>query len=230
MASVDLPKHPVRSLRMRIDHLVWFCADLDDGKRYFAETMDCPPAYGGCHSGEGTRNSLLSLGAATYLEILAHDPAQDESSVEPELLRLTGPGLYHWASGGADLSALRINAIAAGLDASDIVTGGRALPSGARLGWKLFGIRNHRFGALVPFFIDWTGSEHPASTAPRGGSLANITVASPEPEKLRETYRVLGIEMAVAYAATPGLAATITTRKGDLVLRMVDPVPRGFVI
>src|SRR5436190_1089344 len=58
--QVDFPRHPVRSLRMRIDHLVWFCADLDDGKRHFAETMDCPPAYGGAHSGEGTRNSLLS--------------------------------------------------------------------------------------------------------------------------------------------------------------------------
>jgi hypothetical protein len=58
---------------MRIDHLVWYTAELAAGRRYFAERMDCQPAYGGEHPGEGTANCVMALGASTYLEILGRD-------------------------------------------------------------------------------------------------------------------------------------------------------------
>lgn len=215
---------------MWVDHLVWYCADLAEGERTFAERMDCRPSYGGVHPGEGTRNSLLSLADSTYVEILGRDPAQAEICLDPEIRGLTGSGLYHWAAGGADLGELRMKATAAGLDGSDLVTGGRTLPNGNRLGWKLFGVRNHCLGALVPFFIDWTDSEHPARTAPRGGSLVKLEVFSPEPKKLRQIYRVLGLDFGVASAPVPGLSVTVESRSGGHVLRMFDPVPRGYVI
>lgn len=50
---------------MRVDHLVWYCADLAEGERYFAERMDHGSVYGGVHPGEGTANRLLSLSDAT---------------------------------------------------------------------------------------------------------------------------------------------------------------------
>jgi hypothetical protein len=215
---------------MRIDHLVWYCADLDEGSRHFAARMDCPPAYGGVHPGDGTRNSLLSLAEDTYIEILGRDPAQDGSCLDPELRGLAGAGLYHWAAGGADLGDLRAKALAAGLDGSDLVTGGRKLPNGDWLGWKLFGIKNHAFGALVPFFIDWMDSRHPARTAPRGGSLVKLEDRSPEPGRLGEIYRVLGLDIAIVPAAAPGLSVTVESRGGRHVLGMFEPVPRGFVI
>ena len=164
---------------MRVDHLVWYCADLAEGERYFAERMDRGSVYGGVHPGEGTANRLLSLSDATYLEILGRDPAQAETSLAPEIRGLSGSGLYHWAIGGVDLSELRQRASAAGLAGSELVTGGRTLPDGRWLGWKCFGLHNHRFGALVPFFIDWMDSEHPAKTAPRGGSLAALKCSRP---------------------------------------------------
>ena len=215
---------------MRVDHLVWYCADLAEGERHFTERMDCGSAYGGVHPGEGTGNRLLSLSDATYLEILGRDPAQVETSLDPEVRGLVGHGLYHWAVGDVDIAELRIKAIAAGLIGSDLVTGGRTLPNGSWLGWKCFGIHNHGFGALVPFFIDWMESEHPAMTAPRGGSLTNIEVFSPGATKLRELYTVLGLDITVTDAPAPGLSATIKSRSGQHVLRMFDPVPRGYVI
>jgi hypothetical protein len=215
---------------MRIDHLVWYCADLDEGSRFFAERMECQPAYGGVHPGDGTRNSLLSLADDTYIEILGRDPAQPGTCLDLELQGLTGAGLYHWAAGGVDLAALRTRAIAAGLDGGDLVTGGRRLPNGDWLGWTLFGIRNHAFGALVPFFIDWMDSAHPARAAPRGGSLVKLEARSPEPGKLGEIYRVLGLEIPVARAPAPGLSVTVEGRGRRHVLGMFDPVPRGFVI
>ena len=215
---------------MRVDHLVWYCADLAEGERYFAERMDCGSAYGGIHPGEGTANRLLSLSDATYLEILGRDPAQVAASLAPEVRGLSGSGLYHWAVGGVDLSELRQKAIAAGLAGSDLVTGGRALPNGSWLGWKCFGIHDHGFGALVPFFIDWMDSEHPAKTAPPGGSLAGVEVFSPQAEELRDLYGILGLDIIVTKATAPAFSATLESRSGQHVLRMFDPVPQGYVI
>ena len=44
---------------MRIDHLVWYNADLAEGQRFFSERMDCASAYGGEHPGEGTANAVM---------------------------------------------------------------------------------------------------------------------------------------------------------------------------
>jgi hypothetical protein len=214
---------------MRVDHLVWYCADLERGTRHFSDRFDGAPVYGGVHPGEGTRNSLLSLAEETYVEVLARDPEQPASNLESELRNLNGAGLYHWAAGGVDLEDLRRRAHAAGLEGSDLVIGGRTLPNGERLAWKLFGLRNHAFGALVPFFIDWMESNHPAGAAPRGGALADIAVGHPEPDRLRAVYSILGLDLNVG-ESPPGLTATVETRRGRQVLSMFNPVPRGFVI
>lgn len=215
---------------MRADHLVWYCSDLAQGESYFASRMNCACAYGGVHSGEGTANCLISLSETTYVEILGRDLAQQESSLAPEVRGLVGHGLYHWAIGGVDIVEIRARAIAAGLAGSELVTGGRTLPNGNWLGWKCFGIHNHQFGALVPFFIDWMDNEHPAKTAPRGGHLQSIEVYSPQAKKLRNLYQVLGIDIPVHEVQATGLSATLMSTKGPTVLKMFDPVPQGYVI
>jgi hypothetical protein len=215
---------------MRIDHLVWFSPDLDQGARYFAERMDCEPAYGGVHPGEGTRNCLLSLAESTYLEIVASDPAQPITNLDTELRRLAGSGLYHCAASGLDLETVRQRALAAGLQGSEIVTGGRSVPNGGRLSWKLFGLKNHDLGALLPFFIDWMDSEHPAKAAPLGGELVKIEVVSPAAEQLRAIYGIFDLNIATASGTVAGFQATVASRKGRQILRMFDPVPRGFAI
>ena len=155
---------------MRIDHLVWYSADLAAGEKHFSGWTDAAPAFGGAHPGQGTRNSVLSLGDATYVEILARDPAQTGGTLDREIAALKGQGLYHWAVGGVDLAEVAARARQAGLDASAVVSGGRHLPDGNWLSWSLVGLRRHGFGALVPFFIDFRGN-HPAATAPRGRKL-----------------------------------------------------------
>lgn len=215
---------------MQIDHIVWFCPNLADGERHFGEIMNCEPRYGGVHAGEGTRNSLLSLSDTTYLEILSRDPAQEAERLDPELATLTDAGIYHWAVGGADLAAVHSAAAAAGLKGSEVVSGGRTRPDGISVRWKLFGIRDHGFGALVPFFIDWLDSEHPARSAPRGGSMKKLEVYSPRADQLQNIYGVLGIEITVVPAREPGLFVTVESRAGENLLPMSKPVPRGFII
>jgi hypothetical protein len=215
---------------MRIDHLVWWCGDLPEGERQFTQWLDAGPVFGGVHPGEGTRNALVSLSPETYIEILGRDPAQPAASIEAEVRGLAGAGLYHFAMGGVDLRTLKDRAAAAGLNGSGIVTGGRTLPNGSALSWSLFGVRDHGFGALAPFFIDWNDSEHPAKTAPRGGRLVRVEAATPDPAGLSRVYEALGIAIPVREAPSPSLAVTIASSKGEFTLRTLEPCPRGYVI
>jgi hypothetical protein len=215
---------------MRVDHLVWFSPDLAAGEAFFARRLDRPPAYGGVHPGDATRNSLVSLGEETYIEILAPDPAQDSARLDAELKTLKRGGLYHWAAGGVDLEALIRRARRAGLEASEVVTGGRTRPDGSRLGWRLAGIRNHAFGALVPFFIDWTGSAHPAAGAPRGGRLGGFEVRTPEARALTALFAALGLDIEAREGKRAEIVATVAAESGSHELTSFDPLPRGFVI
>jgi hypothetical protein len=216
---------------MRVDHLVWYSPLLADGEQYFASRMDCAPAYGGVHPGSGTQNSLFSLGDATYVEILARDPAQQAATLlDGDLAGLRGQGLYHWAIGGVDLNGIIDRARRSSHQVSEVVGGGRRLPDGKWLGWQCVGLHNHAFGALVPFFIDWSGSAHPAASAPRGGRFAKIELFSPEADELNSLFKTLGLDLSVAGRDKPGIAVTINTRRGPQVLTSFDPLPRGFII
>lgn len=215
---------------MRIDHLVWYCPDLSKGRSYFEAFMDGPPAYGGEHQGEGTANYLLGLGPSTYLEILGPDPSQSEDRLAPEVRSLRGTGLYHWAIGGIDLTTLTERARKAGLTCSDPVPGGRQRPDGSSLAWTCLGINDHDFGALVPFFIDWSGCEHPALSAPHGGRLAEFEIVSPRHAELREIFDALDLDIRIRAGSEPHFSATLESANGRKVLSSFAPLPRGYVI
>jgi hypothetical protein len=214
----------------RVDHLVWFCSELEAGKKYFEARLARAPAYGGVHPGLGTRNSLLSLGATTYLEILARDPDQQETALDRELAEIQGYGLYHWAIAGVALEDIAERARQAGVDASDIVSGARSRPDGRKLAWRLVGLRNHEFGALVPFFIDWGASEHPSANAPLGGTLAALQLFSPAARRLNRLFDRLGIGFTVNQGPTAKLQATVEGGGSRHQLRSLEPLPRGFAI
>ncbi len=215
---------------MRIDHLVWYNADLAEGQRFFSERMDCASAYGGEHPGEGTANAVMALGESTYLEILGRDLAQGDAGLDLEVKALDGSGLYHWAVGGVDLGMLAERAKNAGLEGGALVPGGRMKPDGKWLGWTCFGIRNHGFGSLVPFFIDWMESEHPAVAAPPGGRLVDFEVRTPNAAGLREVFRALGLDIRVTAAGQASVIATLESGKGRVEVSSFAPVPRGYVI
>jgi hypothetical protein len=215
---------------MHIDHLVWYNADLAAGQRHFAAAMDAEPLYGGEHPGEGTANAVLSLGPSTYLEILGRDVKQSADVLDAEVASLTGQGLYHWAVGGFDLERLSRRAARAGLTGGALVPGGRVKPDGKRLDWLCWGLRDHGFGSLVPFFIDWRGSEHPALSAPRGGRIASFQVHTPERDRLAALFDVLELDVPVIAGETPRVVATLESGRGRTVLDSFAPVPRGYVI
>jgi hypothetical protein len=215
---------------MRIDHLVWYNPDLDAGRKYFANHMDADPLYGGEHPGEGTANAVLALGPETYLEILGRDPVQNVDNLHSEVRALHGSGLYHWAVGGLDLKELSERSRLAGLSGGELVPGGRRKPDGTWLAWTCWGLHNHAHGALVPFFIDWGESDHPALSAPAAGKLIRLEVFSPQADDLKRIFEVLDISVAVRQDQQPRVTATLESGKGRVELQSFLPVPVGYVI
>jgi hypothetical protein len=215
---------------MQIDHLVWYTSNLAEGRHYIAGHMDCEPLYGGEHPGEGTANAVMALGPSTYLEILGRDPLQGDEGLDPEVKNLSGSGFYHWAVGGVELPLLAERAGMAGYEGGALVPGGRRKPDGTWLGWTCWGLRHHDFGSLVPFFIDWMGSEHPAVSAPLGGRLVEFAVHCPQADELSRLFDALKLEIMVKKAETPGVVALLESGKGRFEFRSFLPVPRGYVI
>ena len=215
---------------MRVDHLVWYCADLAEGERYFAERMDHGSAYGGVHPGEGTRNRLLSLSDTTYVEILGRDPAQPETSLAAEVRGLKGFGLYHWAIGGIDLAGCAGRPWPRALPAASSSAVAASCPTAAGWAGPALVFMITALARSSPSSSTGADSSHPAKTAPRGGSLGAVAVASPAARELREIYRNLGLDIPVHEAPSPGLSVTLESTKGNHVLSMFNPVPRGYVI
>ena len=75
-----------------------------------------------------------------------------------------------------------------------------------------------RLDGLVPFWIDWGSTPHPASAAPRAGELLALRGVHPEPERVRAVLAGLGLELRVERGDAPALFATIRTARGEIEL------------
>jgi hypothetical protein len=72
---------------------------------------------------------------------------------------------------------------------------------------------------LVPFFIDWGNTLHPAKSAAAGATLIALRAEHPEPENVRRMLGELGLELPVAKGAKSSLVATIAGTRGRVDLR-----------
>lgn len=201
-----------------LDHLLWAAPDLDAGMARITELTGVAPAAGGAHPGFGTRNALLSLGAS-YLEIIAPDPAQELANNRGgRIAALPGPCLLTFAVRTPDLAGFALAARRAGLPVEDPVAMSRTRPDGTRLAWTTRQAVSDAHPDLIPFAIDWQGSPHPAGTTPRGCTLVDFAALHPDPEPLAAIYAALGIPVAVRHGPQPGLAATLDVPQGRITL------------
>ena len=175
-------------------------------------------ARGGSHPGYGSRNALASLGAGSYLEILALDPAQsDLKTARTEKLRsLTGPTILTYAlqTTAIDAKLAQMNAIPGFSGKLDHRS--RKTAEGATLQFTTLVI-DSPFGPQLPFFIDWQNTPHPSTTQPAGCELLEFATLHPDAAALRDVYRRLDITVPVEAAAKSGFFAKIRSPKGDVV-------------
>ena len=191
------------------------CTDLDLGITEIADLTGVEPAVGGTHPGMGTRNALLSLGVDQYLEIIAPDPQQElKGTLGEELINHGGSGVRAWAVAATDLGSIRQTAIDQGLKPQSIIDMNRTTPQGVRLDWQIMLVGGH---PLVPFFINWKQSPHPALNTPTGCTLMEFTVAASEPDTYQTYMSALGIAVTVV-AGSNELSAQLQIPSGTVSL------------
>src|SRR5437588_1515120 len=105
------------SVRDAFDHLLFGVSDLDHGMDWFEGRAGVRAVMGGVHPGRGTRNALVSLGGAHYLEIIAPDPAQTGADRQFQLSTLTEPRLINFAVRTKDIDSTAASLRRAGVNA-----------------------------------------------------------------------------------------------------------------
>jgi hypothetical protein len=208
-------------MTLEIDHLMWGAPDLALGMAEAERLFGIEAAPGGAHPGLGTRNALLGLGDSVYLEIIAPDPDQDlRGTLGERLQKLDECALVTWAARCDQLPELAAAAVAQGMKVRGPSRTRRETPSGDLLEWELLFLGGHEFPSLVPFFIDWRDSPHPATQNPCAGEFVELVLHSPRADELAEALGKLGIRSHVQQAIEPGLRARI--RVGDTVVELAS--------
>lgn len=205
----------------RVDHLVYAVPDLEAAVDALEATLGVRAAAGGRHPAEGTRNFLLALGPAVYLEIIGPDPSGPAPS-RPRWFGIDGlrqPRLVAWAARGKDLGRIVAGAVAAGVRLGPVGSGSRERADGQLLSWRFTDPRVVVEGGVVPFFIDWGQTPHPAGSAPQGVTLEGLRAEHPEPGRVRKTLGALGLDLPVSLGPKASLRATLQTPRGRIELR-----------
>lgn len=205
----------------RIDHLVYATPDLDAGVDGLERLLGVRAAPGGSHPGRGTRNALIALGPACYLEILGPDPAQAVAS-SPRWFgidRVQRPRLVGWAAKATGLGTLVAEAARGGVRLGAVGAGSRHRPDGVPLRWAFTDPATVVAGGIVPFFIDWGDSPHPAATAPGGPGLISMRAQHPDPRAVRRLLASLAVELPVEAGPRATLIASLATNGGQVELR-----------
>ena len=203
-----------------IDHLVLAAASLDAGIAHVEGLTGVTPVPGGSHPGVGTHNALLSLGAPTYLEVIAPDPEQPD--VANRGFGLSDPPpvprLVAFAVGCSDLDATVAHLRRAGLaSVGDPFAMSRRRPDGSELAWRL-AFLDDRIGGTHPFLISWDDGTSPADDSPIGGRFRTLRGGDPDPDARAAVLASLGVDVDVETAESEWLTATIETPSGTITL------------
>lgn len=204
-----------------LDHLVYATHNVDQSVDELETLLGVRASPGGQHLGRGTRNALLALGPTSYLEIVGPDAAQPHPpsprwfSVDS----LAAPRLVTWAAKASNLATLRANAMRNGMEIGEVAGGERTRADGVTLRWQLTSPLTVIADGIVPFFIDWGTSAHPAASAARGLSLVEMRAEHPTPSDVQRMLTSLGVTLAVHYAPVPALITTIDGPRGRIELR-----------
>jgi hypothetical protein len=220
-SAVGLKYPKDTSVLSKIDHLVYATSNLAVGVERVEKLLGVKAVPGGQHPGAGTRNALIGLGDATYLEIIGPDPDQTKPAAPRRfgIDELNASRLVTWAAKGKDLEAIVTNAKSKGIDLGQVQSGSRRRPDGVLLSWRLTVSPMLNADGIVPFFIDWGATSHPASSLPKGCVLVALRAEHPDANRVQAELSALGLNLHVVTGSVPALIATIRTPHGDVELR-----------
>jgi len=209
------------SVLKQVDHIVYATPDLQLGIDTAEKLFGVRATAGGQHPGLGTRNALIALGPASYLEIIGPDPDQPKPAGGRRfgIDDLKEPHLLTWVAKGMSLQKFAANAKAHGADLGAVIPGSRKRPDGVVLSWTYTDPRVVLADRLIPYFIDWGSSPHPSATAAKGVTLVSLRAEHPDAAHVQSMLKQLGLELAVTRGPKPSLIATFDSPKGKVELK-----------
>ena len=202
-----------------LDHLAVVAPSVAAGVAHVRGRLgvDVPP--GGAHPLMGTRNHLMRIGEALFLEIIAIDPDAPAPD-RPRWFDLDRRGdepsrLEHWLLGTPDLDATLV-------EAGELVGEALAQTRG-ELSWRISVPADGSLplGGAFPSFLQWPPGPHPADRmADLGCRLVRLDVMHPEAGRIAEFLdrRLDDDRVRVEEGAEVRLRATIRTPDGERVL------------
>jgi Glyoxalase-like domain len=209
------------ALLARVDHLVYATPDLQRGIDAIEQQLGIKASAGGQHPGLGTRNALLALGPTSYLEIIGPDPEQPKPAGPRRfgIDDLKAPRIVRWVVKSNELASVKAKADNAGVALGAVASGSRKRPDGVLLSWRYTDPATVVADGLVPFFIDWGTSPHPALTAAKGATLVQLRAEHPEAPRVQKMLDALGLDLKVTQASAPAIIATVDSPRGRVELR-----------
>jgi len=202
-----------------LDHLVYATLDLDAAVTDLERMLGVRATPGGVHPGRGSRNALIAIGPAAYLEILGPDPAQPATTKRWfQLGNIQRPTLVAWAIRTQHVAELAAEALQHGIRLGPVMSGSRRRPDGVELRWQYTDPATVVADGVVPFLIDWKDSPHPVEGAMPGPPLVGLRAEHPDAEDVRRMLLALGIELPVQHGPRPALIATLRSGERDIEL------------
>jgi hypothetical protein len=205
----------------QVDHLVYATPDLEAAIGQLEMILGIQAVPGGRHLAWGTRNALIALGEKTYLEIVGPDPEQPEpDSPRPfGIDKLQTPQLVTWAVQGTNLRKVVAEAKRHGVNLGAVMSGSRRRPDGLLLSWELTDPFQSLANGIIPFFIDWGETPHPAGSSTQSCSLFDLCAEHPDAEQVQVMLASIGLCLRVVKDMVPALIAFINTPGGMVELR-----------
>lgn len=124
-----------------------------------------------------------------------------------------------WAAKGKALEQLASAAERRGVKLGEVISGSRRRADGVMLSWRYTDPRTVVAGGIVPFFIDWGATPHPATTAAQGASLVALRAEHPDADQVQQTLTAFGFDLRVQPGARPALIAIVDGARGRVELR-----------
>lgn len=205
-----------------LDHIVYCTNNFNESLNFFEQSLGVRPSIGGRHLKMGTKNAILNLGQASYLEILAVDENNDKH---------TGP---HWM--GIDLIkkpkitrwAIKSNNIQSDQEIlkkhrpelATLFDGERLTKAGTILKWKMLLPQATPEVELVPFVLDWSSSEaHPTDKLIENCSIESIGFSEIEfEEKTNHCFQAMFEGIKISSSKRRQITAKIKGPKGFITI------------
>ena len=172
---------------MHVDHLIF--ATGPDGLKAeaarLAAALGTDYKDGGFHPRFGTRNHIIPLTDARYIEVVEvlEHPAAEKAIFGQAVRARTelGGGWLAWVLEVDDMSPLEARLERQAVD------GTRQFPDGRRLDWQQIGIKGLVADPQLPFFVKWTSDPElrPSALPPEPVELLEIRLSG-SPERVSE--------------------------------------------